>query len=72
MPAENAQNSPPPGPLLCCKCKVPLAPGKAGFTYLKHHFSAEVPKCGQCGQVYISEELVSGKVAQVEAELEDK
>ncbi len=59
-------------PLICLKCNAPLAPGKTSFVYLKHHFTAEVPKCPQCGQVYISEELVLGKVAQVETELEDK
>ena len=70
MPAENARN--PQDPLICYACRTPLAPGRVSFTYLKHHFAADVPKCPQCGQVYISEELVLGKVAQVEAQLEDK
>ena len=70
MSAENSQN--PPATLLCCKCRVQLVPGTTNFAYLKHHFAADVPKCPQCGQVYISEELVTGKVAQVEAQLEDK
>ncbi len=70
MPAENTYGS--PDNLICCKCDVPLVMGKTSFAYLKHHFTAEVPKCPRCGQVYISEELVLGKVAQVETELEDK
>lgn len=46
--------------------------GAVSFAYLGHNFSAELPKCPQCGQVYLSEELVKGKVTQVETGLEDK
>ena len=58
--------------LICAKCQVKLAEAKTTFTYMKHVFSAEVPRCPKCGQVYISEELVRGRITQVEMELEDK
>lgn len=58
--------------LVCCKCGVLMGIGTVTFAYLGHNFSAELPKCPQCGQVYLSEELVKGKVTQVEISLEDK
>ncbi len=58
--------------LVCCKCGIPMETGAVSFAYLGHNFSAELPKCPQCGQVYLSEELVKGKVTQVETGLEDK
>ncbi len=61
-----------PQKLVCCKCDVPLETGVVTFAYLGHNFSAELPKCPQCGQVYLSEELVKSKVKLVETDLEDK
>lgn len=58
--------------LICCQCQVKLELIKTNFVYLRHSFSSEVPKCPQCGQVFISEELVKGKVVPVEQLLEDK
>lgn len=58
--------------LICCKCNVPLEPAKTTFNYLNHAFSADLPRCPKCGQVYISEELVRTRVKDVETELEDK
>ena len=45
---------------------------KTSFDYLRHSFSAEVPKCPKCGQVFISEELVQSRVVPVEQLREDK
>lgn len=61
-----------PANLVCCKCDVPMETGTVTFAYLGHNFSADLPQCPQCGQVYLSEELVKGKVTQVETDLEDK
>lgn len=58
--------------LICNLCNVPLTPQKTEFHYLGHTFSADIPKCPKCGQVYIPEDLVTGKMAQVEMQLEDK
>lgn len=58
--------------MMCDKCKVHLKPAKVTLSYLGNSFSAEVPKCPVCGLVYMSEELVRGKMAAVEMAIEDK
>ena len=58
--------------LVCNLCKMELEPTNAHFSYLGHSFRAEAPRCPGCGQVFISEELVKGRMAEVEAQLEDK
>jgi ribosomal protein S27AE len=58
--------------LVCARCGVPLEPAKAQFAYLGHKFHTEVPRCPKCGQVFISEELARGRMAEVETSLEDK
>lgn len=60
------------GELRCLKCGVPLAKGRAKFTYLDNGFPVELPVCPQCGFVYVPEELALGKVLSVERALEDK
>jgi Zn-finger nucleic acid-binding protein len=59
-------------PIYCDLCNVELTARKTHFTYLGHAFQAELPCCPQCGQVYIDEEVVKGRMARVEMELEDK
>ncbi len=58
--------------LVCFRCKKELVPAKTDFTYLGHSFYTEVPRCPECGQVYISEELVKSRISDVEMQLEDK
>ncbi|NLK64488.1 MAG: DNA-binding protein [Tissierellia bacterium] len=58
--------------LICCKCNKKLEPKTTHFTYLGHSFSTEILKCPVCGEVFIDEELVKGRIALVETELEDK
>ena len=58
--------------IICHPCQVPLENARVNFTYLGHVFHTDLPKCPQCGQVFVSEDLVKGKMADVEAELEDK
>ncbi|MGI6492012.1 MAG: DVU_1557 family redox protein [Pelotomaculum sp.] len=58
--------------LICLKCNVRLELRKASFTYLGFNFNTELPGCPVCGQVYLPEELVEGKVKEVEMSLEDK
>jgi uncharacterized C2H2 Zn-finger protein len=58
--------------LFCDRCDAALTPQKTHFTYLGHAFQTELPRCPKCGQVYIDEELVKGRMAHVEMELEDK
>jgi len=58
--------------LFCYKCKKELEMKKTDFSYLGHSFFTEVPRCPECGMVYISEELVKGRISEVEMQLEDK
>jgi hypothetical protein len=58
--------------LICCKCNKELELVKTDFTYLGHSFFTDVPRCPECGQVFISEDLVKGRMKDVEMQLEDK
>lgn len=58
--------------LICAKCNVKLEKRKTVFQYMKNEFSEDLPRCPICGQVYIDEELVRGRMKEVETELEDK
>lgn len=58
--------------IICHKCQKELEPKKTYFTYLGHSFFTEVLKCPECGEAYIPEELVKGRMAEVEMQLEDK
>ena len=56
----------------CGQCDVSLELKKTDFTYLDRSFSHDVPRCPQCGKVFIPMELAEGKMAEVERQLEDK
>ncbi|MEW6697754.1 MAG: DVU_1557 family redox protein [Bacillota bacterium] len=56
----------------CVKCGVILRPGKVNISYLGSSFPVELLKCPQCGLVFIPEDLVMGKMLEVEKSLEDK
>ena len=58
--------------LICCKCGVPLVERKTAFNYLGYSFNTDLPGCPICGQVFIPEDVVKGKMASVEMELEEK
>lgn len=58
--------------LICAACNCSLVKKRVDFEYLTHTFFADALRCPSCGQVYLSEELVKGRVAEVEMELEDK
>ena len=58
--------------LMCCKCEVELVAKKTNFEYLSNSFFAEIPTCPVCGQIYVSESLAKGKMAEVEKNLEEK
>lgn len=42
------------------------------FKYLSRSFRYKVPRCPQCGQVSLPEELVNGRMSEVEAMIEEK
>ena len=58
--------------LICCKCNVQLESRKTMFNYMGFTFSAELPRCPVCGLVFIPEDVVKGKMASAEMELEEK
>ena len=58
--------------LVCARCNVEMIPMPTGFSYLGHVFRTGVPRCPSCGQVFISEVLAGGRMAEVETTLEDK
>lgn len=45
---------------------------EATFEYLTRSFRHKVPRCPECGQVSLPEELVNGKISDVEAMIEEK
>jgi hypothetical protein len=58
--------------LICHKCNKELELKKVNFSYLGHQFFTDLPCCPECKQVFISEELVKGRISEVEMQLEDK
>jgi hypothetical protein len=64
-PSEQAQWT-------CAGCNVPLEIAQVMIAYLDSAFPVDLPKCPQCGMVYIPENLALGKMADVEKSLEDK
>lgn len=61
-----------PKPIMCFQCQRELQPSKTYLTYLGHSYFADILKCPVCGEVYIPEELVKGRMADAEMQLEDK
>ncbi|MDR2356355.1 MAG: hypothetical protein LBE16_09230 [Clostridiales Family XIII bacterium] len=57
---------------ICNPCKVKLKTFRTDFTYMGRSFSTETLRCPECGQIYLPEELVRGRMAEVEYALEDK
>ena len=58
--------------LLCRKCLLVMEPAETYFEYLDHGFHTKLLRCPKCGEVYIPEDLVRGKMAEVEQNMEDK
>ena len=60
------------GVFLCQKCNLLMASKQAGFSYLGRTFRADILKCPKCGLVFIPEELVQGRMKEVETLIEEK
>ena len=56
----------------CSKCGEALVMKKNVFHYMGRSFGHEVPTCPKCGKMFISKELAEGRMAEVEALMEDK
>jgi uncharacterized Zn finger protein len=57
---------------ICSKCGCELKEKKVKLVYLGGNFEVELLKCVNCGMVLITEKLASGKMLEVEQNLEDK
>ncbi len=58
--------------LICDKCNIEMQLIEVQFKYLNRSFRYKVPRCPQCGQVSLPEELVNGRMSEVEAMIEEK
>lgn len=58
--------------LICDACQIDLEELEVQFTYLDKFFRHKVLRCPSCGQVYLSEELVEGRMRDVEKTMEEK
>lgn len=58
--------------LMCDRCKVAMKKIEVQFDYLNRSFRHKVPRCPECGQVSLPEDLVEGKMSDVEAMIEEK
>ncbi|MEG0829730.1 MAG: DNA-binding protein [Anaerovoracaceae bacterium] len=58
--------------LICDKCKVEMEEMEAQFSYLDRSFRHNIMRCPKCGQVCLSEEIVNGRMNEVEGLMEEK
>ena len=58
--------------MICSACQVEMVLATTYFSYLDHSFHTEILRCPRCGQAFIPEELVKGRMGEVEMALEDK
>lgn len=58
--------------IICCKCNVALVKIKSKLTYMSFTAKHEFLRCPICGQFFIPEDLVKGKMKELEMNLEDK
>lgn len=56
----------------CFRCDRQLVAGPVLVDYLGNTITTELPQCPACHMVLVSETLAMGKVAEVEALLENK
>ena len=57
---------------ICDKCDVELKMFRIDFSYMNRSFHTDTLRCPECGQIYLPEELVRGRMSEVEFSLEDK
>ena len=58
--------------LICLKCNCKLEYENTNLYYITYTVSEKFLRCPQCKQVFIPEEIVLGKMVEVEETLEDK
>ena len=70
--ALDPEFKPDHGDWYCTSCDVPLQQQKVQVLYMNSAFDVILPRCPECGLTMIPEPLANGKMAEVEALLEDK
>ncbi|WP_094604254.1 hypothetical protein SPSIL_036970 [Sporomusa silvacetica DSM 10669] len=60
------------GKFICHKCDKKLEPENIVLEYLGRRMTHQFLSCPECKLIYIPEEIVEGKIHQVEIALEDK
>ncbi len=60
------------GDWICARCGTPLEQIKVQALYMHSAFDVVLPRCPACGLTLIPKTLAEGKMAEVEALLEDK
>lgn len=58
--------------LMCARCRQKLQIREVTFRYLSYEVTEPLPCCPECGQVYLDESIVRGKMRTAETEMEDK
>ena len=58
--------------LICDKGEVEMEEMEAQFSYLDRNCRHKVQRCPKCGQVCLSEEIVTGRMSEVESLMEEK
>jgi len=57
---------------ICMGCNADLVVGKVEVHYMGSGYPVDLSRCPNCGQVFISENLATVKMAEIEKLLEDK
>ncbi|MDO5484593.1 MAG: DNA-binding protein [Desulfovibrionaceae bacterium] len=60
------------GDWICARCGKPLEQLKVQAFYMHSAFDVILPRCPECDLTLIPQSLAEGKMAEVEALLEDK
>lgn len=58
--------------IICDTCKINMEELEVQFSYLSRSFRHKVNRCPQCGQVCLSEDIVTGRMKEVEELMEEK
>lgn len=56
----------------CDRCDCELSATPVQVAYRGSAFPVELPRCPNCGMVFVSESLALGRMAEAEKMLEDK
>lgn len=70
--ALNPTYTPDEGEWICARCGGPLEQKTLAVKYLGSSFDVSLPTCPRCDLTLVPRSLAQGKMAEVEALLEDK